>query len=249
MIFYFSATGNSFYTAKRIASQTGDVLYSMVDCIKEEHFHFSLSPKEKVGIISPTYAWGLPSLVLDFLEKLEWDEKPSYLWFLATYGTTPGQTGWFAKQVMMRKNITIQASYSVKMPDTWTPTYDLSKKEKVQRINDKAELEIDAAIEGIRHERKGDFMERKMPLFLSKWFYTQFYDRMRQTKHLHVLEPCLSCGLCANRCPIGAIEMQEGKPVWIQDRCVMCLSCLHHCPSFAIQYGHRTQNHGQYQHP
>ena len=28
----------------------------------------------------------------------------------------------------------------------------------------------------------------------------------------------------------------------------MCLSCLHHCPKFAIQYGSRTQKHGQYSH-
>ena len=29
------------------------------------------------------------------------------------------------------------------MPDTWTPIFDLSNKEKVQQINDNAELEID----------------------------------------------------------------------------------------------------------
>lgn len=43
--------------------------------------------------------------------------------------------------------------------------------------------------------------------------------------------------------------MQEKRPVWVKAKCALCLGCLHCCPKFAIQYGKRTQRHGQYTNP
>lgn len=51
------------------------------------------------------------------------------------------------------------------------------------------------------------------------------------------------------KCPVQAIEMKAGRPVWVKEKCVMCLGCLHRCPRFAIQYENRTQKHGQYTNP
>lgn len=247
MIFYFSATGNCKYVADRIAAATGDKTVSIADCRKNNRFSFDESDKT-VGIVSPTYAWGLPILVREFLEKLTLRTKPDYLWFAATYGTTPGQTGKFAEEILNANSFSISAKFSVKMRDTWTPIFDLSNKSKVQRINEYAEQQINRIIGAIQNHACGDFMEKKPPLFLAKAFYGLEYDSMRRTGHFKVENPCIGCGLCARNCPVSAIELRDGKPVWVKDQCVMCLGCLHHCPKFAIQYGRRTKRHGQYAH-
>ncbi|NLK86291.1 MAG: 4Fe-4S binding protein [Clostridiaceae bacterium] len=57
------------------------------------------------------------------------------------------------------------------------------------------------------------------------------------------------CGLCAEKCPDNAIEIKSRRPVWVKGTCSMCLGCLHRCPQFSIQFGSKTQNHGQYQNP
>ncbi len=65
---------------------------------------FPLKKKGKtVGIVSPTYAWGLPVIVREFLQKLTLSTKPDYLWFAATYGTTPGQTGKLAEHILCKR--------------------------------------------------------------------------------------------------------------------------------------------------
>ena len=248
MIFYFSATGNSKYVAQRIAAFTGDAIKSITECVKQQQYHFS-SDNGTVGILTPTYAWGLPSIVRDFLNELVLDEHPSYLWFLTTYGTTTGQTGRFSNEIMQEKGLSFSAYFSVKMPDTWTPTFDLSDLQKVRRINQNAEQEIDFAIEKIQSRSAGDYMRNKVPTVLAKAFYALEYDAMRKTSHFKVENSCIGCGLCAKNCPVSAIKMQDKHPVWVKDKCVMCLSCLHHCPKFAIQYGKRTQKHGQYTNP
>lgn len=45
---------------------------------------------------------------------------------------------------------------------------------------------------------------------------------------------CNSCGLCANKCPVGAINMVEGKPRW-RLNCQACQRCINICPKTSIQ--------------
>ena len=247
MIFYFSATGNSKHVAERIAAVTGDETVSIAECMKSGTFEFD--GLGSVGIVSPTYMWGLPSVVRDFLQELKLENTPDYLWFAATYGTTPGQTARFADDILRTKGLALSARFSVKMPDTWTPIFDLSDEEKVQRLNDAAEAQIDAVADMISARTAGDFMQRKTPIALTKLVHGFQYDRMRRTGHLAIEDSCVGCGLCAKNCPVSAIEIQDGRPVWVKDKCAMCLGCLHRCPKFAIQYDDRTRSHGQYIHP
>lgn len=47
--------------------------------------------------------------------------QTDYLYFVATYGTTPGAIGAMANKVIRGRKI--DAYYSVRMADTWTPTF------------------------------------------------------------------------------------------------------------------------------
>ena len=98
--------------------------------------------------------------------------------------------------VMMSGGYTMGSVY--KLPDTWTPTFDLSNHEKVSARNDYAEKPLKKVVEEIVERKNGDRMQRNMPYFV-RLVVDYFYDRMRKTKNL--------------------------------------------------QYGDRTQNHGQYKKP
>ena len=54
---------------------------------------------------------------------------------------------------------------------------------------------------------------------------------------------CVSCGICAQACPVSALEMQkEGKsgkyrnvfPEPVDDRCIGCGQCARSCPMEVI---------------
>lgn len=124
--FIFFRTGNCKYVAVRISQATRQNIVSIVDCIRNDCYDFS---DDTIGIISPTYDWGLPSIVKQFLERAVF--QTSYLYFVATYGTTPGAIRYMANKAIKERKI--DAYYFVRMVDTWTPIFDLSTSEKVAK--------------------------------------------------------------------------------------------------------------------
>lgn len=245
MIFYFSATGNSRMVASLIAEKTWEETVSITECIKKACFSFSLRPGETVGFVTPTYFWGVPTIVRDFLEKLTLDGQVGYCYHVATYGTTTGQSSRQMRELLEKKGLAMTASFSVKMVDTWTPTFDLSDPEKNRAVTEAAISEVQAVAEQIALGRTGDFAKAKVPMPLVRWFYPR-YEKARCTTNFTLLDSCIGCGICARQCPAEAIQIRDKKAVWVKESCVLCLGCLHHCPKFAIQYGPNTQKHGQF---
>lgn len=248
MIFYFSATGNTRYVAKSLLKE-GERLIFIPDEIDKNNYEFAVGENEDVGIISPTYNWTLPSIVSEFLEKLvlKFDKKP-YLFYVGTFGTTTGAASSMANNIMKKKNYGFDARFDIRMPDTWTPMYDLSDKKKVEKINLKANEEIAVLKEQISEKTEGKHMDLTMPCVLGSIGKQIYDDKTRLTKNFTLENTCIGCGLCAKKCPVHAIEMKDKHPVWVKEKCAMCLGCLHRCPKFAIQYGKNTKKHGQYQH-
>ncbi len=245
MILYFSATGNCKFVAHTIAKATGEKAVS----IQESSEKIMLKEGESLGIITPTYFWGLPTFVDDFFSRVRIEQgEDSYIYYIATYGTTPGQTDYFIKQHLKRQRLTLSASFSVKTVDNWTVWFDVSDRETIcQQLCDEKE-QIDDIVKSILSKEKVFIQKRKMPLLFCKVAQC-LYEGARKTSHFLVNERCISCGLCAKLCPEQAIQMDNGKPRWLKEKCTMCLGCLHNCPGFAIQYGKKTEKHGQYSHP
>lgn len=244
MIFYFSATGNSRHAAKRIAEATDDKTISITDCLKNGTFDFTADDGESIGFVAPVYNFGLPVTVVDFINRLNLNGG-GYVFTLVTFGGFSGGASKMMRDLLKKKGLKPDAQYSVRMPDTWTPVYDLSDKEKVAETNRKADIKISGTINRIIKKTKGNFDSRRIPF--GDRFYGG-YEEMRKTYTLSVGTDCIGCGLCADKCPVNAIEIRNGRPVWIKDKCAMCLGCLHRCPEFAIHRGEKTKAHGQYMH-
>lgn len=249
MILYFSGTGNSKYVASRIGEATFDKVFSIEDCIKVNNYNFDLDNDENLGIVCPTYFFGIPVIVRDFLRKVKIKSNGNnYIYAVTTYGGYSGGTLDMINDLLGELSMELKARYDVAMVDTWTPSYDVSNLDKNEVINKKGEDRLDFIIKKIISKKEGNFQNKKLPDFIVKRVYSS-YEKARNTKYFTVNNNCTGCGMCEVKCPCRAIEVKNGKPVWKSEKCILCLRCLHNCPRNAISYKKKTKKHGQYINP
>jgi len=247
MICYFSATGNSKHVAVRLAAALGDRAVSVLELKGQA---VTIGSNDRLVIVYPNYCGGIPTVIDTFLRETKFElAKDAECILIITYGNNTGASAAIAtKRFKKNTKRMFDAMFSVKMPDNWTPVFDLTDKNMVAEINRKADEELDEVIAQIKAGARGDFVKNKLGK-LMEFIHPGFYKKLSKTSHLQLEDSCIGCGLCAENCPVNAIEMVAGKPTWTVENCAMCLGCLHRCPQFAIQYDGQTKNHGQYVHP
>ena len=65
MIFYFSATGNTRWVARKVAQITGEKLYSIPDVVKSQ-YAYTLERDERIGFMFPIHGWRPPTIAMHY---------------------------------------------------------------------------------------------------------------------------------------------------------------------------------------
>lgn len=250
MIFYFSACGNSKYVATRVSRATNDELLKIDNCLKNNKVSFDFQKIDRVGIVVPVYFLGLPNIVNEFLKKVNFKNYDnSYFFTIITFGTTTGVASQAVRKILEKKHIKLNAAFCVKYPDTFTPIFNVSNKKATLKKVSKAEEKVDKIIKKIINKEDGNFILNKILYRIAMKIHQFQYKRNNNTDNFKVTDLCISCGICEKKCPVNAIEMKDGRPIWVMRECVLCLGCLHRCPVSAIEFGKKTKNHGKYLNP
>lgn len=251
MIFYYSATGNSFWAAKEIADMQNDKLISITDELKNgKLLKYAIKENESLGFVFPVHAWNPPYTVLHFIEKMSISGyKNQYTYAVATCGDSSGNTMEVLKKALSKNGISLKSQWEIRMPDNYLPLFDVDSPEKEELKLNKATKKIahiNTAIRNCVSEQrlcKGQLSSVKTSL--TGFLFHKFGMR---TSPFYVTSDCISCGLCEKICLSGAITMKNGKPVWINKTCDQCGACINRCPKKAIQYGKKTISKGRYCH-
>jgi ferredoxin len=251
MIFYFTGTGNSLYAANTLGSGLGEEVMGITEFMEKDIRQITIGKGEILGLVFPVYYYSLPTLVQDFLEKVEIRvEEGGRCFVLATCGATTGDSTKIAKDLIQSKGVGVDFVFSVEMPDNYILLYDVQKSEKQDKMLTNSKESLKWMLNLIKEDKKGDYNRIKGPMpGIMTMLAGSLYRKGRNTKKFHATDACTSCDLCEKNCPVDAIEMMEGKPVWVKDRCVHCLACIHRCPVRAIQYGSNTETRGRYVNP
>lgn len=233
---YFSPTG----TTEKIAKAMGEGLSHSLDApLKAYDFTLpkmrenfpALGPDSLVVFAMPTYAGKLPNLMLPYLDTMEgegalavamvtfgnrnFDNSLAELWkILDSKGFTPFAGGAFAAE----------HSFSYTLGAGRPDGEDL---QEVSRFSKALGESVKAsALEELAAGRAEISGDGDAPYYQPRDRKGVFID-IRKVKP-KTLKSCIRCGLCADQCPMGAIDKEDFS--LISGICIKCGACVKKCP-------------------
>lgn len=241
-IYFFTGTGNSLYVAKCIAE-------SLPNCeVKAIHNDLNLEiPQglDRVGFVFPTYYWGLPALVSEFMTKLEFSNQgATYFFAIATCAGMAGNALPQTKKMLLSHDIKLNYGTSIRMPANAVFNYDMT--DDPVHAAEKSDEKIKSLILNVKNKKSNRIGG------INKLIYRPYIKSISSVhvfdKDFNVNEDCISCGLCVSVCPADNITLNDGKPSF-GHHCESCTACIQHCPKRAINYKDLTQARRRYSHP
>lgn len=88
IIYYFSGTGNSLYTASKIAEAIGGAELISVRCNPE---HASAKDADIISFVCPVYEWDVPGTFKEFIKQLAINPN-AYIFMVTTYIAVLGKS-------------------------------------------------------------------------------------------------------------------------------------------------------------
>lgn len=247
MILYFSGTGNSEYAARRIGKEIPDQTLNLFERIRNRDYS-PLSSERPWVVAAPTYAWRIPRLVQEWLERTELIGSRD-IYFVLTCGGGIGNAGHYADKLCAAKNLRSLGCLGVIMPENYIALYAAPEREEALRIIGRAQGKLDEAARLIRENKPFPQPETTLQDRLISGIVNDFfYPVMVHAAKFCATEACISCGKCATVCPLGNIRLERGKPAWGKD-CTHCMACINRCPKEAIEYGSHTKGAARYVFP
>lgn len=222
--FYFTATGNSLYVAKRI----GGELYSIPQMLKEGKSQFE---DEAIGFVFPCYGLGIPRIVTDFIKKSKF--KANYFFAIMTYGNKAASGLRHVEKAGSEVGLQFNYTNEILMIDNYLPLFKIEDQLK-KESSKKTEEKLDQIVSDIKSRQQKLTSKGIVSDVLSKSIY-KFTSKMQYDagdKRFIVQDTCNSCKVCEKVCPVSNIKVGR-KPEFLH-KCEGCYACIHHCPQNAI---------------
>ena len=247
MVVYFSATGNTEFIAKELATRLNDECVNLLDRIKAGD-NTPLHSEKPFVICAPIYVCEMPRFMTKYLKKQSFEgSKDAY--FVFTSGGYCGPAGVLAKKIVKAKKMNYHGYAEFQMPRNYVASdaYPMLGKEETEQRITASYGQLETVTADILN---GKELTPSRHVYVFETLITVPFNPVwcklkLKAKSFHTTDACMGCGKCAKLCPLNNVEIVDGKPVWGK-QCTHCMACIANCPTGAIEYGKITQNKERY---
>ncbi len=241
MVLYFSGTGNSQFVAIQLAEQIGDHVCSINQHMKAGA-RVTVRSNRPLVFVAPTYCWRLPRVVERWIMETDFAGNQD-AYFILTCGGDCGNAAAYAEKLCANKGFRFCGLAPVVMPENYLALFPTPDESECRTIVERARPRIAALAKQLL---AGEPLVSPRSSLAGKLesgpVNPLFYALFVRDRGFAVSDRCVSCGKCADRCPLNNIEMAGGTPMW-KGNCTHCMACIGGCPTEAISY--KTQSRGR----
>jgi len=221
---YFSPTGRT----KKIVDAIGkrfDALTVDITLPKHRTQELVFKRDELLIVGMPVYAGRVPGLVIEQLKRVKGDQTPAVL--IAVYGNRH-----YEDALLEMKDLMLEQGFLPFSAGAFIGQHSYTDQVGTCRP-DKEDLKIAEAFSDAIAGKLSQIELVEVP------GNRPYREGMGKSSFgPDVDEICLKCGICATKCPSGAIKFN--RTIKVQgELCIKCHACVQSCPIGAIDFGDR----------
>lgn len=230
-IFTYSGTGNSLFTAKRLAGMLESADVYPITRLDTARF----SQDDAVGFIFPVYFYNVPRFVRDICAR-SGPQNAGYVFCVATCGGKAGNTLPNFTDCLQSAGAKLDYGAVVKLPDN--SVYYRTSPETIERDFRELEPALETIARDITAQAQNTQLLKpsRMNAAVGVALRVGMKVALRYEDKRVNEEMCTHCGLCVRLCPSGNIAMESGK-IAFGNQCADCFRCIQWCPAQAIRFG------------
>jgi len=116
-IYYYTGTGNSLWTARKLASVLEETqCIPLKRCTDEK----VVCASDRIGLVFPVHIWGVPPPVVEFIRRLNVDPT-QYLFAMAVNAGQPAATLIQLQSILREKQLHLSSGFSIDLPSNYIP--------------------------------------------------------------------------------------------------------------------------------
>ncbi|MEF2146240.1 MAG: EFR1 family ferrodoxin [Desulfovibrionaceae bacterium] len=228
---YFSPTGTTKAVAQSIAHGINAIFTDIIDITRPEarRNKLNISGNELLVIAVPVYMGRVPELLSEWLHSIQADNTPTVC--VVVYGNRA-----YEDALLELNTIVMQCGCIPIAGAAYIGEHSFSNAETpvAQGRPDKKDLNhAEAFGQKVREKVQYISTTTAIPSISVPGMYPYRKDsKLWTVDFIAVNELCAQCGLCAEICPVGAIDRQDSTKI-DHEKCITCCACIKNCPQQA----------------
>jgi len=228
---YFSPTGTTKAVVQGIARGIGPGIMELIDITRPDARKKSLltSENELLVVAVPVYMGRVPALLIEWLGTVQAHNTPAVC--VVVYGNRV-----YDDALLELKDIVTNRGCIPVACATYIGEHSFSDSETptAQGRPDEDDLHhAEVFGQKIREKLRSVSLISQIPDVHVPGIYPYRGDpKLWTVDFIAVSDECSQCGICAEKCPVGAADTEDSRLI-DTERCITCCACIKNCPQSA----------------